>query len=160
MKIDLSVSGLDQAVKKIDSLKNIERELNPVLKITAIDLGTYARKRIRPSQADNEDYPFAPLSESTIESKERRKKKNQPILIDSGRMFKAFIARAKGTTIEFGSAVPYYIYHQYGTKKKDGSTLMPKRAVFPVTRDNTLDFKGSGGKIWRTLIDKIKRIPA
>jgi phage gpG-like protein len=62
--------------------------------------------------------------------RETRGSKNRPILFQTGRLQRSFqqegpdhIEESDGTTLAFGSRVPYAIFHQLGTRK------MPARPI-------------------------------
>jgi len=140
----LKVTGLETAERKLKLLVNYPTGLEKALKVAAADLSTYAIKRIR-AQADSRDTPFKPLAESTLE---RKKRKDQLILVDEGRMMWAMIGRVVNRGLEFGNNMHYLHYHQFGTKKADGTEKMPRRAVFPLNEAGRLETEGSGGKFW------------
>lgn len=153
MVINIESMGVKGAIESLQGLKNIEPQLDRILKNQAREMDAYAQQRIR-AQADSRDVPFAPLAESTIENKQRRGKKSQLILTDSGHMRAGIIARATHLVLEFGDNLHYLIYHQYGTKR------MPRRAIFPINESGQFETMGSGGRYWRAFIQRILAIGA
>ena len=156
MKFSITENGMDKALSGLAKSQRITPPIEKALKMIARDLDAYAKLRVR-AQADPQDKPYAPLAESTLESKRRRKKRDQLILVDEGRMLAGIITRVKGLMLEFGDNMRYLHFHQFGAK------YLPKRSVFPVFKRSISakeiypDIAGNGGKFWveaRKLIEK------
>jgi len=147
MRLSITETGSAAVLKSLAAFEHTPKVLEQRLKVIARDMDAFARLRIR-KQADPQDKPFAPLAESTQESKARRRKRDQLILIDEGRMIAGVITRVKDNVLEFGDNMKYLHFHQFGAK------YLPRRAIFPVWKRSIasneihLDTQGSGGKFW------------
>jgi len=147
MRLSITEVGGQGVLKSLAAFDRTPKVLEQRLKVIARDMDAFARLRIR-KQADSQDKPFAPLAESTLASKARRRKRDQLILIDEGRMIAGIISRVKDLTLEFGDNMKYLHFHQFGAK------YLPKRSVFPIWKrsinsdERHLDTQGSGGKFW------------
>jgi len=116
---------------------------------------------------------WAPLAESTIESRAGRIKSKKTkkkikktggtkILVDSGRLKNSMFARAKGNAIEFGSNVAYLAPHQLGTDRagKKHNVKIPRRIIAPVVKRGgfwTLVDSGPAKAVFFKIMTDLKR---
>lgn len=152
LTLEVSIEGLDEAVKSLEPLEDIERNLDNILLETAIDMAAFAQNRITDS-VDPMDVPYEPLAEST--QKARRRSGQKPPYIPlkwKGRMWRSIFARALKDGLEFGTHVGYSIFHQQGGEN------LPRRAFFPLTVDNDPEPDGAGGEFWRVFDEKLSGI--
>jgi len=70
LTLEVSIEGLDEAVKSLKPLEDIERSLSNILLETAMDMTTFAQNRI-PHQSIQPTYQYEPLAESTKKARKR-----------------------------------------------------------------------------------------
>jgi len=152
LTLEVSIEGLDEAVKSLEPLEDIERNLDNILLETAMNMTTFAQNRITTS-VDPTDVPYEPLAESTKKARKRSGQRPPYIpLKRKVRMWRSIFARALKDGLEFGTHVEYSIFHQQG-----GDNL-PRRAFFPLTVDNEPEPDGTGGAFWRSFDEKLAGI--
>jgi phage gpG-like protein len=155
MKVNVQAVGMESAIKKLESLGDLEKSLAPIMRSTASAMTTFARRRIKEG-VDADGLRYAPLSdEYRDQKKDRHGGTLSPVLIDRGDMVRGMFARAVKCGTDFGSTVNYLQYHQYGTKNPDGTTKMRRRSMYPITETNEISWAGPSGRFWQTFIDKI-----
>src|SRR4030042_2627628 len=162
------ITGLDRAIGSLEGIVNIEKSTKPILDELAIDTVKFAPNRIE-LMRDPSNMPFRPLKPSTIEARARgrllpgpkrgkkaRHGKGQkppyPILKWTGKIIRSIFARSVPLGMEFGTTVPYSIYHQYGTSK------MVRRAFFPLDMRSKPEKNNPGGEFWDKFINRCKEL--
>lgn len=162
----LEVRGVDELKAKLDEVAARARDLTPVLTVAAQDTRTLIDDSFAGSTTP-ENVPWAPLADSTVQR--RRRGSNVP-LVDTANLRNSITAYGRGTTLKFGSSVPYAAPHQFGftrsgqlknrsyrlgVKREAGTpwtTRVPARPFFPVAGGGSAGYslmtQGQAGAHW------------
>ena len=147
MAAAITISGLDEAIARLDEIGQRARDLRPVLAVAAEDLKTLVDDSFEQSRAPDGS-PWAPLASSTVA---RRRQGSSKPLIDTGRLRNSINASSGPSSLKVGTNVPYAAYHQFGTED------IPARPFLPVVGDAegfSLTATGPAGRE----LDRIRRM--
>lgn len=152
--ISMRQNGIAEAKSKLSRMQRKITDLTPVLKVGARDIETLMATSFE-LEEDPGGTKWSELADSTIESRSRRgaaaKKRDKSgkltksaeklrakrkavggtkKLVITGRLKNSMFARAKKSSIQFGSNVDYLAPHQVGGENKNP----PRRMIAPVEK--------------------------
>jgi phage gpG-like protein len=160
----LRVTGIEETQERLDAIGARLRDLTPVLAVIAQDTRTLIDDSFAGSRAPDGS-PWAPLSPKTLA---RRRGGSGNPLINTSRLRNGQTAFGRGTTLSFGSNVPYAKPQQFGftrsgTLKRKAynpdreagspwTTTVPGRPFLPIARGGSgyqLMTSGPAGTHWQ-----------
>jgi phage gpG-like protein len=111
--VGVTVTGVDGVVAMLEAAKGRLRDLGPVLSVVAADTVTLIDDSFAGGHTP-ENVAWAPLSPKTLA---RRRGGSGNPLVDTSRMRSSTTAYGRGTTLSFGSNVPYAPPQQWGATR-------------------------------------------
>jgi phage gpG-like protein len=159
----VSVTGVAATLARIRAVRGRMADLSPVLTVAAQDTRTLIDDSFAGSRAPD-GTAWAPLSAKTLA---RRRGGSGNPLIDTSNLRGSITAYGRGTTLSFGTFVPYAAPQQWGFSRSGSlarksydpvrpagtpwSTTVPSRKFLPIERTSgtTLMRGGPAGEHWR-----------
>jgi phage virion morphogenesis protein len=121
MATAIKITGVDEALRKIDAAHARLDDMTPILRVVAEDLKTLIDDSFDQSRSPS-GVGFAPLKSATV--KRRRGGSSKP-LVDTGTLRNSVSVRTTPKSVMFGTNTPYAGFHQMGTARVVARPFLP-----------------------------------
>jgi len=143
MQIDIQVTGIHEAIAKLQSIANKAKNLTPVHR----HIGNIIQNSIEES-FEKEASPFGSRWTPS-------KKPSGKTLTDKGTLSSSFTVNASRDNVTVGTNLPYAAIHQFGGRAgRKRSVKLDARPFLPVSKSGELE-KGVRGEILEYLVKKL-----